>query len=266
MKIHVRHETHYTLESPASRAVQYLRLTPRSDRCQRLIRWSVRGPASLRPWTDGYGNHAHIASEPADHKSLTILVDGVVETWDTTGILPLDDGLPPLMFLRETHLTRKSEELTALKEEILPLFREEGALPALHRLMAIIFERIIHEPGTSSIESTAAEVLVKGRGVCQDHAHVFIAVCRMMNIAARYVSGYLAVGTGALASHAWAEAYVPDLGWVSFDPTNRQCATDSYVRLAVGVDYASASPVVGVRSGGSGEDMAVDVEVIQIQE
>ncbi len=266
MKIQVRHETKYKLESPASRAVQYLRLTPRSDRCQRVLKWSIRGPASLIPWIDGYGNHAHVVSEPVVHKTQTITVEGLVETWDTTGILPLDDGLPPLMFQRETSLTQASPELAELQNVVEAVRQNEGTIPALHKLMAEIGERIVHEPGTSSVESTAAEVLIQGRGVCQDHAHVFIAVCRMMGISSRYVSGYLAVGAGTLASHAWAEAYIPDLGWVSFDATNRQCATDAYVRLAVGADYMSACPVVGVRSGGSGENMAVDISVTNIQE
>jgi transglutaminase-like putative cysteine protease len=104
--------------------------------------------------------------------------------------------------------------------------------------------------------------LEQGTGVCQDHAHIFCAVCRTLGVPARYVSGYLTHGAGHEAhasSHAWAEAFVDFLGWIGFDPTNRACATDAYVRTAVGLDYAEAGPVRGVRSGGGTETMRVTV-------
>ena len=104
--------------------------------------------------------------------------------------------------------------------------------------------------------------LEQGGGVCQDHAHIFCAVCRTLGVPARYVSGYLTQGDGHAAhaaSHGWAEALVEDLGWVGFDPTNRACATEAYIRTAVGLDYGEASPIRGVRSGGGTETMTVKV-------
>ena len=92
-----------------------------------------------------------------------------------------------------------------------------------------------------------------------------IAACRVIGLPCRYVSGYLAAGQGDVATHAWAEAFVSDLGWVSFDVANRQSATDAYVRLAVGPDYSAVAPVIGVRTGGGGEEISVAVTVQQVQ-
>ena len=105
-----------------------------------------------------------------------------------------------------------------------------------------------------------------GRGVCQDHAHVFISAARSLGIPARYVSGYLLAGTGGEpsdANHAWAEAWLDDLGWVGFDPANGVCPTDCYVRLASGLDAAFAAPIRGTRRGGGNQELDVIVEVQQ---
>lgn len=261
MKIRIRHETIYTFSQPVARAVQYLRLTPRRERCQRVLSWRLSGPARLVDWVDGLGNRATIATEHNPSDRLVILVEGEVETIDTNGILPLDDGLPPMMFLRRTPLTAPNDALRALAEPYARLRADQGDIPALHALMNGIADRMPYQSGTTDALSTAAEALEHGVGVCQDHAHVFITCARLMGFPARYVSGYLAAGDGTMASHAWAEAHVPGLGWVSFDPSNRQSATDAYVRLAIGHDYAAARPVVGVTAGGGGEHLDVNIDV-----
>ena len=104
----------------------------------------------------------------------------------------------------------------------------------------------------------------KGReGVCQDLSHVFITAARCQGIPARYVTGYLVTGMGAssTAAHAWAEALVPDLGWVGFDPANAKSPTDNYVRVAAGLDAAGVAPIRGSRRGGDAERMRVEVRV-----
>ncbi|OAN44770.1 hypothetical protein A6A04_08100 [Paramagnetospirillum marisnigri] len=265
MRLRIRHETRYRLAEPARRAVQYLRLTPRQDRCQRVLSWSVSGPPSLVPWTDGFGNRAHVASEVEAHDALTILVEGEIETNDTWGILPLDDGLPPPMFLRPTPLTLADDAIRDLAKPFAASCVGTGTVPTLHQMTGAIAERVVYATGSTDVTSTAAEALASGKGVCQDHAHLFIACCRVLGLPARYVSGYLHSERSEMASHAWAEAFVEGLGWVSFDPANCQSATDAYVRLAVGFDYAGAAPVVGLRSGGKGEDLSVDLSVEQVQ-
>ena len=104
------------------------------------------------------------------------------------------------------------------------------------------------------------EAFALKRGVCQDLTHVFIAAARSLGIPARYVGGYFHRNDGVIeqdAGHAWAEAFVPELGWVAFDPANGICATDAHVRVAVGLDYLGAAPVRGTRYGGAGETLAV---------
>jgi transglutaminase-like putative cysteine protease len=102
--------------------------------------------------------------------------------------------------------------------------------------------------------------------VCQDISHIFIASARSLGIPARYVSGYLHRADGQndqQAGHAWSEAYVDGLGWVAFDATNGMCATDAYLRVAVGLDYLSAAPLRGSRIGGDGEGLDVRIRVDQ---
>jgi transglutaminase-like putative cysteine protease len=116
------------------------------------------------------------------------------------------------------------------------------------------------------VGTTAAEAFALRRGVCQDLTHLFIAAARSLGTPARYIGGYFHRADGIIrqdAGHAWAEAYVPDLGWVAFDPANGICATDAHVRVAVGLDYLGAAPVRGTRYGGGGERLAVAVHVGQ---
>lgn len=266
MRIRITHETVYTFTSPVARSVQYLRLTPRRDRCQRVLSWSVQGPATMVDWVDGLGNRVTVANEVNPGARMRVTVEGEVETADTAGILPLDDGLPPRMFLRPSPLTAPDDAIRALAAPFAAPRDAEGDIPALHGLMNAIADRVPYETGTTHAQSTAAEALAHGRGVCQDHAHLFIAAARLLGYPARYVSGYLAAGDGTMASHAWAEAHVPDLGWVSFDPSNRQSATEQYVRLAIGHDYTGARPVSGIRSGGGEEAMDVRLAVRHAEE
>lgn len=265
MKIRVLHETTYSFAAPIRRSVQYLRLTPRADRGQTVLSWSVSGPAALVPWVDGLGNRCHVASEAEETHALTIRVEGEVETTDTCGVVPLEDGLPPAMFLRPTALTAADDAVRALAAPFAAVRAKEGDIAALHGLMTALADAVRYQAGETHAATSAAEALAHGNGVCQDHAHIFIAAARELGFPARYVSGYLAAGDGAMASHAWAEAFVDALGWVSFDASNRQSATDAYIRLAIGHDYADASPVVGIRTGGSDETMDVRLSVRQSQ-
>jgi transglutaminase-like putative cysteine protease len=126
-------------------------------------------------------------------------------------------------------------------------------------------DRVEYVPGATGAHTGAAEALGDGKGVCQDHAHIFISAARTLGIPARYVTGYLVLDDPgpAPAHHAWAEAYVEALGWVGFDVANRICPTERYVRLACGLDAGYTAPVVGSRRGGSGESLNVCVAVQQ---
>jgi transglutaminase-like putative cysteine protease len=125
-------------------------------------------------------------------------------------------------------------------------------------------ERVSYRQGATGSETTAAEALALGAGVCQDHAHLFVAACRSLGIPARYVAGYLwpgENGTEPQAGHAWAEAFVDETGWVGFDPSNRTLQDERYVRVGIGLDCRSAAPVRGIHRGGAAETLSVALNV-----
>lgn len=265
MKLKIEHETRYEFAGDANYSIQYLRVTPREDSCQRVISWNVSSPGRLMRWVDGFDNAAHVSVQDSKHKEVSVIVNGEVETFDTAGVLPADDGLSPLMFLSDTRFTNVTDSICDFTSPIREVLDDEGALSAMHSLMQKIGEAVAYQGGFTNVETDANHALEAGSGVCQDHAHLLIACARTLNIPARYVSGYMLAGTGDLASHAWSEAFIDSLGWVSFDPSNQQSATDAYVRIAIGHDFGDASPVRGVREGGGIEEMNVRVQVQQSQ-
>jgi transglutaminase-like putative cysteine protease len=265
MRLTVRHQTAYHYASPIAYAIQTVRLAPRSNDGQTVLRWAVLGEAgrALPSYVDGYGNLVHCHSVTRPHASAAILVEGEVETRDTFGVLRgAAEPLPPAFFLRETPLTAADAGVAELAQKV----RGRGTLDRLHRLMNAVRDRIAYRLGATETTTTAAEALARGSGVCQDHAHLFIAAAKCLGIPARYVSGYLWTGEqeqNLEASHAWAEAYVTDLGWVGFDASSRICPTEAYIRTSVGLDYWAAAPVRGIRRGEASETLAVKVRVQQ---
>jgi len=195
-----------------------------------------------------------------------VTVDGEVETHDTQGVMRgTIERFPPSLFLRDTPLTRPDAAIIHFADAAR---RTAGAdvLGVLHALLARLHRGIVFDPVPTESATTAAEAFALGRGVCQDLAHIFIAAARSLGIPARYVGGYFRRADGVLeqeAGHAWAEAFVPALGWVAFDPANGICATDAHVRVAAGLDYLGAAPVRGSRTGGGRERLAVTVRVAQ---
>jgi transglutaminase-like putative cysteine protease len=159
----------------------------------------------------------------------------------------------------QTRLTQADETVLAFARAVLPngLSTSDDILT----LAGAIHGRVAYEPGTTDVTTAANQVLALGHGVCQDHAHLFLACVRGLNVPARYVSGYLYTTAEHAASHAWADVWLPDLGWTSVDITNSQFASECHCRLAVGRDYDSASPVRGVRTGGGEESMEISVQV-----
>ncbi|TPW02044.1 MAG: transglutaminase [bacterium] len=259
MRIRIDHATTYAYDRAARFIIQTLRLTPRSSEAQQVRNWRVETDvdARLRKSEDAFGNIVHTLYTEQPTQSLTVRVSGEVVTTDTAGVVPAgQETLSPLVFLRDT----VHKLISVFASE----FSAHPPLERLHRLMAGIHGSVAFEVGVTTPTHTAAEVLALGRGVCQDHAHVFIACARQMGMPARYVSGHLLRRDGKddqEAAHAWAEAWIPDLGWVGFDPANGICSTDRYVRVAAGLDYRGAAPVRGASYGGGGERLAVRLNV-----
>lgn len=266
MRLHVRHQTSYRCDSPVGAAIQTLRLTPRSYEGLRVVQWQVWSDThrELPIFADGYGNLTHCHAVNYPHATALVFVEGEVDTATTHGIVRgAPEPLPPLFFLRPTKLTQPDPAVAALARQVAP---QGSVLKQLHALLIAVREKLDYLPGATDVAAAAGEALAAGAGVCHDHAHVFIAASRLLGIPARYIGGYLWTGTESReyqASHAWAEAFVHDLGWVGFDPANRMCPTEAYIRTSVGLDYWSAAPVRGVRRGTAAETLAVAVNVIQ---
>lgn len=266
MRIRITHETKYFYGSPARGAIQILRLTPGENDGQYVRRWrvDVDQDCRLRRSEDCFGNITHIFSLDGPIEALTITVEGEVETTDTHGMLRgARERFPATLFLRETALTRPDHAIRSFAEDIAAA-ADEGPLDRLHALTAAIHQRVAFDTGGTNPTTTAAQSFSLGHGVCQDHAHIFISAARTLGIPARYVGGYFHRADGVNdqeAGHAWAEAYLPDLGWVGFDPANGVSPTDQHVRVAIGLDYLGAAPIRGSRIGGAGEEMDVRVTV-----
>jgi transglutaminase-like putative cysteine protease len=198
---------------------------------------------------------------------LTIRVEGLIETHDTGGVLKgTDERFPPSLFLRATALTEVNPAMATFARE-LRSESEDDVLGFLHALMTQINEHMTFDEDPTNSGTSAAEAFALKRGVCQDYAHIFIACARSGGVPARFVAGHFLRSDGMVhqqAGHAWAEAYVPDLGWVGFDPANGICTTDAHARVAIGLDYLGAAPVRGTRYGGGMETLSVAVKVDQV--
>lgn len=262
MKLIIQHSTVYRYEAPVNYTIQYLRLTPRPEACQNILRWRVETPGQARETTDAYGNIMHVLVVDQPHQEIAIRVIGEAETMDTAGVVSGDgDQLPTGIFLRSTPLTAAD---ASLRDLIAPLgiAIAKDRLDGLQDLSACIAQAVQYRKGETHAESTAAQALALGSGVCQDQTHVFLAAARALGVPARYVSGYIHIQDGSEdASHAWAEAWIDSLGWIGFDVANQAFPGESHLRLAIGLDYLACAPVRGIRRGGGDEDMAVSVSV-----
>lgn len=264
MRLRITHETTYRYEQPALTITQILRMRPRGHEGQFVVDWRLEldRDAKLHPATDAFGNIVHSFTLTGPIDELTITATGDIETEDTNGVIRQQlERFPETIFLRDTPLTDSDAALREFADAALD--GSGDTLDRLHVLNAGIFERMRYDNGRTDVRTTAAEAFADGHGVCQDYAHVFIAAARHHGIPARYVGGYLYRDDVPVqdAGHGWAEAFVPDLGWLAFDPTNGISATDAYVRVAVGLDYLGAAPIRGSRHGGAGEAMSVTVAV-----
>lgn len=264
MRISIGHVTRYAYGEPVQYSIQTLRLTPPNFVGQHVVDWLITAPGMDHPtvFRDNIGNLAHLVTRTGPHSENVIIAKGTVETEDRAGVIQgLHDVTPVRVFLRETEKTKADDAIRELAEKTCPI----PNISSFHRLMNAIRDAVDYEVGATHEHTNAIEAFRDGRGVCQDHAHIFIAAARAIGRPARYVNGYFYAGVDepAEAHHAWAEVWIDDLGWVGFDCANRVCPTDRYVRLVTGFDAASAAPIRGSRRGGAKEELDVVVEVQQ---
>ncbi|MEM8729020.1 MAG: transglutaminase family protein [Pseudomonadota bacterium] len=267
MQLKISHTTSYHYGAPVPYALQQLRLRPKSRVDQNVISWDVTvdGGKLEVSFEDEHANRVDLVSFEPGAEDIVITCTGEVEVTDSNGVVGKHTGFTPLwLFQRKTKLTAPGANLRALMADF---EKPESELALLHALSDHILSKVPYSKDQTSSALTSEEALVAGHGVCQDHAHIFISAARQLGLPARYVSGYLLMDSQVEqdASHAWAEAHVPGLGWVGFDVSNAQCPDARYVRVATGLDYAEAAPTSGMRFGEGPESMRVTLIVEQQQ-
>src|ERR1700683_3875833 len=191
MQLHIRHMTRYRYERPVKYSVQSLHLTPRRDGGQRALTWTITAPGRRLEQVDAHGNITHLLTIEEPHREIQIVVRGVVETADTDA--RQDDGpLSPLAYLAPTQLTLPNEAIKAFAGAAIA--RISDPKERLQVLAEAVLGAVSYKSGTSDVQDSEEMAFNSGEGVCQDHAHVFIASARAIGMPARYVSGYLYTG------------------------------------------------------------------------
>jgi transglutaminase-like putative cysteine protease len=271
MRIRISHATTYRYDTPPTGVTQMLRLTPRNHEGQYVVYWRVdlSEDCLLHQHEDAFGNIMHSFTAEGPFNELSVAVEGEVDTHDTHGVIRgAVERFPPSLFLRETALTQPDAAIIDFADGVRASAGTD-VLALLHGLMTALNQEITFDTDPTHSATTAAEAFALRRGVCQDLTHIFIAAARQLGIPARYVGGHFYRVDGVTAQdagHAWVEAYVENLGWVGFDPTNGIATTEAHVRVAIGLDYLGAAPVRGTRFGGTGETLKVAVHVDQARQ
>ncbi len=261
MRIRIDYTTVYDYAADARDVVQLLRVQPRSGADQIVGRWriDVDADGALRPGTDPFGNCTHMFTADGPLRRLTLRVTGEVDTQEAHGaVRGFPEPLPATAFLRTTALTEPDPAILAFAAAL----PDAPVLDRLHDLNAALFAAMTFDAAATGTGTDAATAFAQKSGVCQDYSHIFCVAARSLGVPARYVSGHYVRAEAQPAGHAWAEALVPDLGWVGFDPTNGISTTPAHVRVAVGLDYLDAAPVRGARRGGGTETLAVRVHAV----
>ncbi len=281
MHYSIRHITRFRYSSPVRQSIMELRMQPRSEGPQALRSFQiVTNPrAQLYAYTDHLGNAVYHFNVLREHEELRIETQAVIEM---TAFKPVPETADPLEWGRYNDYNLSADHFDLMEESKFAhpspalsdfmakheLLKPEGdPLAALKTLNHRIYKAFEYQVGITDVHSPIDEAIAQGRGVCQDFAHVMIAIARAWRIPARYVSGYLhhhrdrKDRSGDDATHAWVEAYLPSMGWIGFDPTNDIQAAERHIRVAVGRDYADVPPTRGTFKGRADTELAIAVSV-----
>jgi len=269
MKLEIVHSTHYRYSGRIAESVMEVRLRPMDGAGQRCADFTLELSSGIKPRTymDGYGNTVHYFNLVKPHTRLSITSRSTVET----GLAQETDAGEELVqdFLRFRTPAMDVPGVRALAREhaIADPGSAEATERALDGLTLAISKDFAYDRSVTNVYSSVEEVLDLRAGVCQDFAHLFIAVARAMGVPARYVSGYIhfpGEKGATTASHAWGEAWVPGKGWIGYDATRPVRTSEHHVRLAVGRDYSDAAPTRGIYVGSATGSMKVSVRTREL--
>jgi transglutaminase-like putative cysteine protease len=276
----IQHVTRYIYESPVRDSANQIILFPIKDEYQDVLKQelTITGNPVIDTHIDYYGNEVGSFTLSEPHMVLTISSKILVATkhrplpvseifpshqWDD--LKRLQFMVPYIDFLKQEYFEGLPELRTIVEENRV---QDETPYQVALRFCQYVYDSFEYIKGVTTVETTLDEIWKIRAGVCQDFAHMLMEMLRMVNIPARYVSGYICTGRssamrGEGATHAWAEAYLPEYGWLGIDPTNNCIANENHVRLAVGRNFSDCSPVKGVYKGPSHHKLEVAVSVDQ---
>ncbi|HYG19158.1 MAG TPA: transglutaminase family protein [Ohtaekwangia sp.] len=276
-KFKIRHITKYRYENTVRDSANQIMLYPLKDAWQETVQHSimVSGAPAIDIHTDYFGNEVGTFTHAQPHRELSIDSKLIVVTRPRD--LPMDDAplssqwqelgnlkndLKFIDFLRQERFETMPEIEMLINQET---NKSRSPLQSAQHLSEYIFNSFAYRKGITTVETTLDEIWQLRSGVCQDFAHILLAMLRLLNIPARYVSGYICPNKNGMrgegATHAWVEAYIPFYGWLGLDPTNNCLVNDTHVRLAVGKNFSDCSPVKGTYRGTSNHTLEVTVSV-----
>src|ERR1700678_3837823 len=278
----IRHFTSYRYSRSVWQSMMEVRMHPRSEGSQRcfVFQLSVNPRARIFGYIDSYGNLVHHFDLPSRHSQLTIISDALVnieaqpsipEVMEYQGWQELEELVEKKDYwdmLMPSHFARSSPELEQLAGEIGATERKgRSPLAYLQDIASGVHRSFSYVKKSTAVNSPIEHALRSRQGVCQDFAHIMIALVRNASIPCRYVSGYLYHGSedanpsADVATHAWVEALLPGVGWVGFDPTINRLVGEGHIRTAIGRDYANVPPTMGVMKGKADTQLQVRVRV-----
>ncbi len=268
MVLSIQHMTTYSFDEAVPYALQRLRMRPATDAGQVVETWQldITGGKVETSYEDGFGNITDLVRLNPGVTEIQIASQGTVCVTDHAGVYGPHQGHAPIwLFEGTTPLTKAGNNARQLAARLRSETADMDDVASLHHVSAEIAKSVVYEKGATDATTTVEQSLGAGKGVCQDQAHVMIAIARQLGYPARYVSGYLLMDgvTQQEASHGWCDIFVEGLGWVGFDVANQMCPDGRYVRLACGRDYGDAAPLKGLRQGDGDEKMQV---VLQVQQ
>jgi transglutaminase-like putative cysteine protease len=270
MILEVQHETRFEFSEPVTEVLTEVRMEPASDADQSCHSYhlAVTPATGVFRHQDGFGNRVHHFNLLAPVRELRILSASVVETHPRTRDLassraafpvsPEEYPLDVLDFVRLGGPVRPTPRLTPLLDALRP-GRGERVADLVRRVAGYIHGHFEYARDVTLSSSPVDDLLRQSKGVCQDFTHLMLALLRSFGVPARYVSGYLHRADKESQSHAWCEAWVPDVGWLGLDPTNDCLAGGAFVRVAVGRDFTDVPPNRGVYRGRARETIFVRV-------
>jgi transglutaminase-like putative cysteine protease len=276
MILEIQHETSMEYTEPVAEWLTEVRMEPASDERQSCHSFHllVSQPTTPFRYLDGFGNRVHHFNIVQPHKHVRLLAASIVETSEgpadimsSQATFPVNTdsaSLDVLHFLGFGGPVRNSALLQPLRERLMPQPGQRIA-PWILQVGEYIHANFKYAKDVTDSSSPIDHVLTEGKGVCQDFAHLMIAMLRSFDVPARYVSGYIHRPNKESQSHAWCEVWLPDLGWVSYDPTNGCPGDDSFVKVATGRDFTDVPPNKGIFRGPGEERISVRVATRELE-